>query len=130
MADDMLRVLSFDRGIEQIMRDPGFGDPKLPDSSPIYPSEEQVRPRLDAVLVGPSLDDVVDRFLRPAVRNKDVLMPERYSALLDGAQRRLRELADDDRGNRPVLAGAAALLEEEDQLRTLLHSYRATLLRA
>jgi hypothetical protein len=130
MVERALRSLNFDTGIEQIIREQGESDARLPQSSSIFPSVEQTRPQLDQVLKRESLDDLVDSFLRPKVHHLEVLLPERYAALLDETQKELKAIAKRDRQLGAELRDAAELLAEEQELRALLHAYRNTLLQA
>ncbi|MFO1349150.1 MAG: hypothetical protein U1F68_00120 [Gammaproteobacteria bacterium] len=127
MAIADTRILVFDIGIERIIQGDATVDHKLPERNALPPTGEQVRVRLDEVLNAPALDDMLRAFLKPPVVDKTILAPGRYQSVLDAAQ---RELQTRSAGGHEALAKAAALLGEEQQLRTLLNTLRNILVQA
>ena len=112
MAIANTRILTFDTGIERIIQSGERADQPLPERNALTPTGEPVRVRLDEMLRGS---------VRPQISDKTVLAPGRYQTLLDEAQAELRRRAG---GESNALANAAALLEEEQQLRDLLNTLR------
>ncbi|MFJ1301989.1 hypothetical protein ACILG0_18645 [Pseudomonadota bacterium AL_CKDN230030165-1A_HGKHYDSX7] len=129
-----LRIGSFalDRGIEGISyasRD--SGNPHLPDRQDLTPAADGMRPQLEALLDKPGMDRSLDQALRPALQNRDLLMPGRFAQLLGETQTLLSEAADlaaaqgDDAAR--TLNRAVRLLREESGLRDLVALYRSAL---
>jgi hypothetical protein len=127
MPGDALRVLSLDRGIQEIMESPGEEDVRLPgDFSPIVPGEERPESRLDRMFREPSLDGRLLGSLKPDIRERDVLIPDRFRRALGEAAREMKELLEreDGRNGWKSLNDALALLEEHEALMDLLSTYR------
>lgn len=126
MARTTLRVLSFDRGLEQIsIRDDEF-EASLPRTG-YRPVGEQVPKRLDALLRTPAYGDVVREFLQQSEPfDEELLDPERFEQALGESRRMLQEQAVKRRSL--ALQRAEQLLLEEEELRALLHTYRNMLL--
>lgn len=127
MSGDALRVLSLNRGIQEIMDSPGEEDVRLPgDSSFIVPGEDRPESRLDRMLRDPSLDGRLLRSLKPDIREKEILIPGRFRRALGGAAREMREIVERgngrDGGN--PLNDALALLEEHEALTEFLFTCR------
>ncbi|MEI2740848.1 MAG: hypothetical protein V9G63_00180 [Candidatus Competibacter sp.] len=127
MAIGNTRILTFDTGIERVIHGADTAATPLPERDALTPTGKQVRARLDEILSAPALNELLRGSVRPHIADKTMLAPGRYQALLDEAQTELRERAG---GERDALAQAATLLEEERQLRGLLNTLRALLVRA
>jgi type III secretion system YscX family protein len=121
MAIANARILTFDTGIERIIQSGERVDQPLPERNALTPTGEPVRVRLDEMLNAPALNELLRGSVRPQIADKTVLAPGRYQTLLDEAQAELRHRAG---GESNALANAAALLEEEQQLRDLLNTLR------
>jgi hypothetical protein len=127
LADDMMKVFSFDRGIERVLQG---GDPErtlLPSQrTSVQPSEKHPDVRLHQLFDAPSMDSRLLDGLKPDLHDKSILVPARYHAMLGKVHRWIREASEDGRGEegRRILEEAAALLEEEKGLMDLLDIYR------
>lgn len=121
----------FERGIDSITFKGGDATLGLPDSSELAPADHTERPQLDRLLAMPNLDDFLDQSIRPALDNRELLMPTRFRQVMDGALATLRQEADAARESNPekatVLNRAVRLLNEENSLRDLLQMYRSVL---
>jgi hypothetical protein len=119
--------LRFDTGIERIIRQDGTPESRLPEMTPILPSNDQPRDQLAEVLDQPSLLGAIDAFVRPEVHERDILLPTRFAALFHDLQGVMQEAV----AHRPYAAqeleGAAKLLAAEQADRDLLETYRNTL---
>ena len=127
MSGNALRVLSLNRGIQEIMEGPGEEDVRLPgDSSPIVPGEDRPESRLDRMLRDPSLDGRLLGSLKPDIREKDILMPDRFRRTLREAAREMREVLErgEGRDGGKPLNDALALLEEHEALTEFLSACR------
>ena len=121
MAIANTRILTFDTGIERIIQSGERADQPLPERNALTPTGEPVRVRLDEMLNAPALNELLRGSVRPQIADKTALAPGRYQTLLDEAQAELRHRAG---GENSVLANAATLLEQEQQLRDLLNTLR------
>lgn len=129
MSIDNARLFNFDIGIERIIRTDGETTAtKLPENSSLGPSGQALRVRLDEFLNTPSLDQKLRSALQPTIKDKALLVPERYHSLLDQAQARLHTYAQTS--SDPILIRAADLLSAEQRLRTMLVNFRSLLVKA
>lgn len=127
MTDETMKVLFLNRGIQEIMESPPVEGVRLPgDPARLVPSEDRPESRLDRILRNPSLDDRLLLSLKPDIREKDILAPERYRQVLGDAAREMRELLKKGRGRKDgdSLEETLALLEEHEELMDLLFTYR------
>lgn len=133
MPGDSLKILSFDTGIEQILRG---GDPEsssLPDgTAALLPSEEHPDRHLDQVIQTPSLEDHILASLKPEISDKNVIIPSRYGPMIEETYEALRQAAEKSQSdtNTDLLEEAAHLLEEDQELMQLLMTYRNLLHKA
>lgn len=127
MAISNTRILTFDSGIERIIRNGEAAEQQLPERSALTPTGESLRVRLDEILNAPALDELLRDNIKLRVADKTLLAPGRYQSLLDEAQAELRSRAG---GERNALDKAATLLEKEQQLRSLLNTLRNILVQA
>ncbi len=128
MKNNKLDSLNFDRGIEQIFVENAPEDLHLPDSATVIPSDEHLRVHLEETIVSPSLEETVFRELTPEIKDRSILLPTRFSALLQEVHRELLEKVT-KKANRDFqcMKEAALLLEEEQKLMELLNDYRSVL---
>jgi hypothetical protein len=129
MSIDNARLLNFDTGIERIIRTNREATAtKLPENSSLGPSGQALRVRLDEFLNTPSLDQKLRSTLQPTIKDKALLVPERYYSLLDQAQARLQTYAQNNKD--PILGRTAELLNAEQRLRAMLGNFRSLLIKA
>ncbi|CAM2065498.1 Type III secretion system YscX (type_III_YscX) [Sulfidibacter corallicola] len=130
---DPLKILSFDRGIEQIFQGDLKEDVRLPDRQrPLLPSESRVNQHLDKVIRTPNLELNLLESLQTKLQDKSILIPAVYRSLIGRSQKSLRE-AIKKAGpwtNKKALQEAAELLEAEEDLMDLLITYQNTLHKA
>ncbi|OZI33092.1 hypothetical protein CEG14_19780 [Bordetella genomosp. 1] len=132
MTDLRISGLALDRGIESISyarRDDTGAH--LPDRQNLAPSDDGMRPQLESLLDKPGIDRTLDQALRPALSNRDLLMPARFGQALNDALASLSEAADQAaaQGDETArtLNRAVRLLREETGLRDLVAMYRNAL---
>ena len=130
MASDYLRVLSFDTGIEKILRESLDTPQALPDRVQFRPVGQQIPARLEGLLQAQTLERLVQDFVAPDVRDPEILTPARYEGLIQDCQQSLLSRAESGDADSAVLTKAADLLGDEQQLRALLSAYRNTLIQA
>lgn len=133
MTDQIAKTFSLDTGIEQILKSGESETAKLPvDRSAILPSDDHLKIQLNRLFNAPSLDDQILSLLKPALLNKNILIPARYQALLKSIQRKIKKAAEKNKSGKGerALAEAAELLEEEQELLELLNTYRNILHKA
>lgn len=121
----------FEKGIDSITFKGGEAAQGLPDPHDLAPADHSERPQLDQLLALPNLDDYLDQSIRPALDNRDLLMPARFRQVMDGAlatlQRQAGAASDGDPETARVLNRAVRLLNEENALRDLVQMYRSVL---
>jgi hypothetical protein len=130
MVDRAGGGLRFDTGIERIIRQDGTAESRLPEMTPILPSNEQPRLELDEVLDQPSLLGALEAFVRPEVHERDILLPNRFAGLFHDLQGVLQGAIEHRGYAAEELRAAVKLLGEEQADRDLLETYRNTLLGA
>lgn len=122
----------FHRGIDTITFKHDAGNEGLPAMQKLVPSEEGARPQLERLLNRPTLNGYLDQAIRPQVLNRELLMPHQFRATLKSALTTLRKRQEKQRDPKSrearVLARAARLLAEEDELRDLAQMYCSTLI--
>ena len=126
-------------GLERIARHEEAGA-TLPAHRETQLTGEQVRHWVGELFEGGSLAQTLRAFASPRVADPAILAPTRFEGLVRDSARELRALADGGVApssgqplspeERTCLAEAAAILDEELELRELLSGYRATLVRA
>jgi len=124
--------LNFDRGIENIAyARKASVTQDLPERSELPPSADGVKEQLEQLLAKPTIGRFVDEALRPAIGNRELLMPGRFSQTLAAALSSLSKAAEqaspDADGQVRALNRAVRLLKEESGLRELVNMYRSTL---
>ncbi len=129
-----LKFLALDTGIERIIRQSDHADAqRLPGtiSKPLLPSEELPAQYLDQTLKKPSLEQQLLAFLKPDIKEKGILIPARYQALMKDVRNKLLKAAEkaERPGKGDALSEAAGVLEEELKQMALLNMYRRVLLR-
>lgn len=132
MSDLRISGLTFDRGIDDIVyAGKENGARHLPDRQDLPPSADGVKAQLSQLLETPNIDRFLDDVLKPAIGNRDLLIPARFSQALSDALQALSSAAEqaqqngDDNGK--TLNRAVRLLKEETGLRELVAMYRSTL---
>lgn len=119
-------AISFDAGIEQILSHKDNVAPTLPDSPNVASGAGRYEKQLDDVLFPPSLEQSLADSFRPEISNLDLLTPVGYEAALCECEQLIDEqLADANTDqNRESLGNLKKLLTEEQELRSLLRTYR------
>ena len=118
---------NFDRGIDRILHGNSLGLP-LPASGQLLPTEAVTRPELERLLSLTNLQDFLAGALRPEIENKTLLTPPGFHLALRNCLAGLHKQAaglGDKKGK--ALIKAAAILDEEANLRDLLQMYRSAL---
>ena len=129
MSDMRINGLSFERGIDAIAyagKDSGTGS--LPDRQDLPPSADGVKAQLAQLLDGPNIGRYLDEALKPAIENRDLLMPGRFTQTLSQALAQLGEAAEGAGEDARALNRCVRLLKEEVGLRDLVAMYRNALL--
>ena len=124
---DRREIFSFENGIEGIIEGDYQDGVKLPEVPPyMSPSVEHLSGRVDEIIRTPNLDYYLISSLEPDVQDQSILNPSRYHAILVEVHERMKQEADKRKGRDAGrdLEKAAALLEEEKELRDLLNVYR------
>lgn len=123
--------LAFDRGIDGISHRRGEVDEHeaLP-SDPLLPSEDGMRPRLDEVIRGPSLEDGIRHYLTPTVTNRETLRPSVHGAMAGEIRDTVRAEAARGGDGQVALRRLGDLLDEQRALTDMLGAYRSALHRA
>lgn len=123
---EIRRTLNFDAGIEQILSHTSQATPSLPSSSNVAAGAGRYEKQLDEVLFPPSLEQSIADSFRPEINHMDLLTPVGYESALCECE----ELASEqlEASANPQQAGCLGklkdLLGEEQELRTLLRTYR------
>lgn len=123
------RLMNFDYGISDIVftqRDEEAAH-SLPERRDLPPSDGNVRAQLSELLEKPNTARFLEEALRPAIDDRDLLSPTRFSDALQDALTELTTLARSDNADSRVLNRAARLLKEETNLRELVVMYRSAL---
>lgn len=119
-----------DRGLDSVTRQEG-ALPHLPDGRAMPAPDMRSLAALDALLAAASLDSLVEAAIRPRIDDPALLLPGRFSEALRQARESLarglgtRSLEGSRRQRR--LRRALAVLEEQEELMTLLWNYRHAL---
>jgi len=123
------RLLAFDHGIESVdVIGKSEPQPRLPDMTPLIPSDTANRSQLDAILNAPTVETAIQDFLAPALDNREVLRPETYARLCREVVAALEPLAVPADGKPdPAITDLLALLREQEGLRDLLSVFRNAL---
>src|SRR5690606_555270 len=80
MSDMRLNGLAFDRGIDSISyAGRETTGQQLPERHELSPSSDGVRAQLSQLLDKPNTERFLNEALKPAVENRDLLMPGRFS---------------------------------------------------
>lgn len=132
MSDLRISGLTFDRGIEDIVyagKDTGAN--QLPDRQDLPPAADGMKAQLSQLLEKPNTDRFLDEMLKPAIGNRDLLIPANFSQALSGALHALSNAAEQAQQNGDesgkALNRAVRLLKEETGLRDLVAMYRSAL---
>lgn len=131
MGIDAGRILTFDVGIEQVLASLPE-DARLPEADrPLIPSEIEPDHHLESVLGAKGLDEVAVDALKPELTDRDLLIPERYRAMLDDSVEELKKEAASARSHDgDALFQAATMLEADKGLVELLSTFRNLLIKA
>ena len=129
---EIRRTISFDAGIEQILSHAEQSTPTLPESTNVATGAGRYTQQLDGVLFPPSLEQsIVDSF-RPEITNLDLLTPVGYESALCECEELLHQQLQESTNSKTkeALQQLKELLGEEQELRTLLRTYRHLLHKA
>jgi len=128
MSDMRINGLAFDRGIDSISyAGRETTGQQLPERHELAPSSDGVRAQLSQLLDKPNTDRFLDEALRPAVANRDLLTPGRFSQAMNEALAGLSDAAGQGGDDARTLNRAVRLLKEESGLRDLVAMYRSAL---
>ena len=128
MSDMRLNGLAFDRGIDSISyAGRETTGQQLPERHELSPSSDGVRAQLSQLLDKPNTERFLNEALKPAVENRDLLMPGRFSQALGEALAGLSAAAEQGGDDARTLNRAVRLLKEESGLRDLVAMYRSAL---
>lgn len=121
----------FERGIDSITFKSAELAQGLPDPRELTPTDNTQRPQLESLLSQPSTDSFLEESIRPALDDRDLLLPVKFRQAMDSALGTLREEAQARQADNPESARqlnrAVRLLNEEVGLRDLLQMYRSAL---
>lgn len=110
-------------GIERIIQSfEGPGAAVLPGSATVLPTDELTGTAGLNDLYASAWDRAEQRFLQPHLRSRELLIPGVFTARLRQAGRELAEAAGS--GGSEALRDAARLLNEDEELKGLLETYR------
>ena len=132
MSNLGLNTLSFDRGIDAITYARQDAQTRLPERGEAPPPETGVRDQLSALLDQPSIDSYLDAAIGAPQVTPDMLVPVRFQSALESLTQRLTSMGSKgelDGDNARVLNRAQRLLNQENDLRSLVAQYRASLYR-
>ena len=137
MAENYLGShLSFDRGIDLVTYVHHDDGEKLPLRREGAPSELGGRPKLEALLDQPTLDQFLEDSIRPQLENRELMVPSRFQSTLDSLHKKLSASLEQEGGvrgeswqaeDKRVIQRAVMLLNSEQDLRNLLNMYRSVL---
>lgn len=122
----------FERGIDSVTYKSGDASQGLPDPRLLPPTDNALRPQLDALLARPNSETYLMDSIRPDLPNRELLLPVRFRQTMDSALGSLRDAAtqhqqDGDTKGTQTLNRAVRLLTEDVALRDLLQMYRSAL---
>ncbi len=121
----------FERGIDSITFKGGEAAQGLPDQQELTPSDHVHRPQLDQLLALPNMASFLEDAIRPALEDRDLLMPGKFRQAMERAmvliQQSAQELQQNDPEAAKMLNRAGRLLNDEVGLRDLLQMYRSVL---
>lgn len=133
MVDSPMRILSFDRGIEQVLWAEGELEARLPSGAQrILPSEVQVSHHLEQLFNAPSLNHTLLDSLKADLQHKDLLIPRVYQQTMRDLHQALEQSLGTmpDSPEKTAITQALGVLAEERELSDLLNSYLNLLHRA
>lgn len=125
--DHKIGGFSPDLGLETIGRLDG-PDTRLPAQRETRLTGGPIRHWVGELFQPTTLDQTLRRFAQPHLSDPALLTPARFESLVRDSAQVLSALAERDQD--PELAAAGELLARELELRDLLASYRALLMRA
>ncbi len=121
----------FERGIDTIVVEKGQARATLPDLQLLLPPEDASQPQLERLLAARTFDSLLDAAARPAIADRALLLPSRFNEALRGAMATLKQEAtrrkDRDERESKALRRAVRLLNEDEDLRELAHTYTSAL---
>ena len=130
MSDMRINGLAFDRGIDSISyAGRETGGQQLPERHELTPPADGVRAQLAQLLDKPNTARYLDESLRPALNNRDLLMPGKFQQALQSALDGLAAAAEQHQNEDAArsLNRALRLLKDEAGLRDLVAMYRSAL---
>ncbi|EHK65685.1 hypothetical protein [Achromobacter arsenitoxydans] len=130
MSDMRINGLAFDRGIDSISyAGRETGGQQLPERHELTPPADGVRAQLAQLLDKPNTARYLDESLRPALDNRDLLMPGKFQQALQSALDGLAAAAEQHQNEDAArsLNRALRLLKDEAGLRDLVAMYRSAL---
>lgn len=132
MSDMRINGLAFDRGIDSISyAGRETGSQHLPERHELTPPADGVRAQLAQILDKPNTARYLDEQLRPALENRDLLMPGKFQyalqSALDGLAAAAEQTQNKNEDAARTLNRALRLLKDEAGLRDLVAMYRSAL---
>ncbi|MBF0103646.1 MAG: hypothetical protein HQK77_22330 [Desulfobacterales bacterium] len=125
-----MKILSFDVGIEQILYADNLEGVRLPDKTDGLPrSEEHLDRHLDSVLQTPTIEHDLLNSLKPDIKDKTLLNPVSYHAVMESVQQDLMALTSDQNTDSNINE-VLSFFKGERELINLLNTYRGLLLKA
>lgn len=120
------RLFSANVGIESITRQ-RTTETRLPESSQIMPSGEAPTSASNSVemLYSPRLEAALAAFLQNEIGSRELLIPGVFNSRLRKAMNEFRKASRKKKSR--ALRDAAQLLEDDEDLKSLLSTYRALL---
>jgi hypothetical protein len=114
-------------GIDRILRQ-SSSQVFLPQYRSLQPAEVSERPHLEQLFPLNSINDFVEKRLRPQLQDAGMLSPTEFRSALSDTRTRLRFLAKAHPKSSRQLGRLACLLEEEGDLIGLLQMYCSALI--
>jgi hypothetical protein len=123
------RNIGIPSGFEGISVAPDIAETRLPESSPLVPSDAAMDSPLQALMDSPSHDAQLLRDMRPNITQLEILSPNLYHGLSRDTLTTFVTLASREQNPErlAIFQRAAALLKEETSHQDLLFAYRNAL---
>ncbi|PTY00773.1 hypothetical protein DB346_14250 [Verrucomicrobia bacterium LW23] len=123
------RPISVPSGFEGFSVAPDIAETRLPDTSPLVPSDAPMESPLQALMESPSHDTRVLKEMRPQITQLEILSPGLYHALSQETLGTFTTLTKQEQNpeRQAIFQRAAALLKEETSHQDLLFAYRNAL---
>ncbi|CAB3666135.1 MAG: type III secretion apparatus assembly protein SctX [Achromobacter pulmonis] len=132
MSDMRISGFAFDRGLDGISyAGREAAGQHLPERQELAPPTDGVKAQLAQLLDTPNTGRYLDQQLRPAIANRDLLLPGKFAQTLQATLDSLAAAAEQRQDASPdearALNRAVRLLKDEAGLRDLVTMYRSAL---